>query len=173
MILTDPAAKWIGQAVVFNVLPVSFVLFLLVCAFAWLMLNKSKMGIYIYAMGGNENAAKVAGVNVEKYKRLLYLFAGTCTGIAAVVSASRVAYISTNVSTDILMDAVSSAIIGGTSSAGGKGTVGGTILGVLIMGLVTTLLTFLNVDALLRDVVKGGVIIAALLIDTVINKTNK
>ena len=71
------------------------------------------------------------------------------------------------------MDAVSSAIIGGTSSAGGKGTVGGTILGVLIMGLVTTLLTFLNVDALLRDVVKGGVIIAALLIDTVINKTNK
>ncbi len=173
LILTDPAAKWIGQAVLLNTVPVCFVLFLLISFIGYLLLNKTKMGVYIYTMGGNENAARVAGVDVGKYKFLLYTFAGTCTGIAAIVSLSRVAYISTNVSTGILMDAISSAVIGGTSVSGGKGTVGGMIVGVLIMGLVTTLLTFLNVDPLLRDGVKGGVIVIALLIDVAINRVRK
>lgn len=131
------------------------------------------MGVYIYTMGGNENAAIYAGVNVDFYKFLVYVFAGFCTGIAAVVTCSRVAMVSSSLASDILMDGISSAVIGGTSSSGGKGTVGGMIAGVLIMGLITTALTYLNVDTLLRDVVKGVVIIAALLIDSIVNKTSQ
>ena len=129
------------------------------------------MGVYVYAMGGNENAAVYAGVNIRWYKFLVYVFAGLCTGIGAVVTCSRVAVVSSSISGDVLMDGIASAVIGGTSVSGGKGTISGTIAGVLIMGLITTSLTYLNVDTLLRDVVKGLIIIAALLIDTVANRT--
>lgn len=170
VLIKEPATLFIGQGVLFGWLPFGFVIFLVVCLIGYLILNRTKMGVYVYAMGGNENAAVYAGVDVAHYKFLVYVFAGFCTGIAAVVSCSRVALVSSSISSDILMDAISSAIIGGTSSSGGKGTIQGTICGVLIMGLISTALTYLNVDTLLRDVVKGLVIIGALMIDAAVNK---
>lgn len=170
IMITDSAARFIGQGVVFGWLPVSFLIFLAVCFLGYILLNRTKMGVYLYAMGGNENSAVYAGVNLKKYKFLVYTFAGFCTGIASVVTCSRVSVVSSSLSGDILMDGIASAVIGGTSVSGGKGTISGTIAGVLIMGLVSASLTYLNVDTLLRDVVKGGVIIAALLVDTAINR---
>jgi ribose/xylose/arabinose/galactoside ABC-type transport system permease subunit len=170
LLINDPAALWLGQGMIFGSLPVSFVLFLVISFIGSILLNKTKFGVYVYAMGGNEDSAVYAGVNINKYKIMVYAFAGFCTGVASVVTISRVALISPNISGSILMDGIASTIIGGTSVSGGKGTVTGTILGVLIMGLISTLLTYLNVDSLLRDVVKGGIIITALLIDVVVNK---
>lgn len=173
ILIKEPETLFIGQGVLFGWLPIPFIIFLVVSFVGYIILNRTKMGVYIYTMGGNENAAIYAGVNVDFYKFLVYVFAGFCTGIAAVVTCSRVAMVSSSLASDILMDGISSAVIGGTSSSGGKGTVGGMIAGVLIMGLITTALTYLNVDTLLRDVVKGVVIIAALLIDSIVNKTSQ
>lgn len=173
VLIKDPAALWLGQGVLFGWLPVPFVLFLAVCLIGYVLLNRTRMGVYIFAMGGNENAAAYAGVKVKKYKCLVYIFAGLCTGLAAVITCSRVAMVSSSLSGNILMDAVSSTVIGGTSVSGGKGTIMGTIAGVLIIGLISTALTYLNVDNLLRDMVKGLVIIGALLIDTAVNRTKK
>lgn len=170
ILIKEQATLFIGQGVLFGWFPFAFVIFLAVCLIGALILNRTKMGVYVYAMGGNENAAVYAGVNVAHYKFLVYVFAGFCTGVASVVSCSRVALVSSSISSDILMDAISSAVIGGTSSSGGKGTITGTIAGTLIMGLISTALTYLNVDMLLRDVVKGLVIIAALMIDAAVNR---
>lgn len=169
--IMEKSTLYIGQGVLFGWLPVSFIIFLAVCLLGYIILNRTRMGVYVYAMGGNENAAVYAGVNIRWYKFLVYVFAGLCTGIGAVVTCSRVAVVSSSISGDVLMDGIASAVIGGTSVSGGKGTISGTIAGVLIMGLITTSLTYLNVDTLLRDVVKGLIIIAALLIDTVANRT--
>lgn len=169
-LITDEKALWIGQGYLFNVIPVPFVVFVLVCILAYIILNRMRMGVYIYAMGGNEDAAVYAGVKVERYKLLVYVFAGFCTGVASVITTARIAMISSSVAGDILMDAISSAVIGGTSVSGGKGTVAGTFAGVLIMGLIVAGLTYLNVDTLLRDVVKGVIIILALLLDFAMNQ---
>lgn len=171
IMIMEKSTLYIGQGVLFGWLPVSFIIFLAVCLLGYIILNRTRMGVYVYAMGGNENAAVYAGVNIRWYKFLVYVFAGLCTGIGAVVTCSRVAVVSSSISGDVLMDGIASAVIGGTSVSGGKGTISGTIAGVLIMGLITTSLTYLNVDTLLRDVVKGLIIIAALLIDTVANRT--
>ena len=169
-LITDKAALWVGQGYLFGIVPVPFVIFLLICGAGYLLLNRTKMGVYIYAMGGNEEAAVYAGVQVNRYKLLVYVFAGFCTGVASVITTTRIALISASVSGDILMDAISAVVIGGTSVSGGKGTVSGTIAGVLIMGLISAALTYLNVDTLLRNVVKGVVIILALLLDFAMNK---
>ena len=173
LLIEDPAALWIGQKVFGNFMPASFLLFLGICVVGHLLLTRSKFGLYLYAMGGNEDAITYAGVNVAKYKTLVYVFAGFCFGVGSCVTISRVALISPNISGTILMDAIASAIIGGTSVSGGKGTVFGTIIGTLIMGLISTTLTYLNVDILLRDAVKGGIIILALMLDVLANKVNE
>lgn len=168
-LITDKTALWVGQGYIFKVVPVPFVIFLVVCLIGYLLLNRTKMGVYIYAMGGNEDAAVYAGVKVKRYKLLVYVFAGFCIGIASVITTARIAMISASVAGDILMDSISAAVIGGTSVSGGKGTVLGTFAGVLIMGLISAALTYLNVDTLLRDVVKGAVIVLALLLDSAMN----
>ena len=143
------------------------------CVATHLLLNRTKMGVYIYTMGGNEDAAVYAGVKVRRYKLLVYVFAGFCTGVASLITTARIALISASVAGDILMDAISSAVIGGTSVSGGKGTAIGTFAGVLIMGLINSALTYLNVDTLLRDVVKGAVIVLALLLDSAMNRRER
>ena len=172
-LITDKAALWIGQGYIFGIVPVPFVVFVLMCVATHLLLNRTKMGVYIYTMGGNEDAAVYAGVKVRRYKLLVYVFAGFCTGVASLITTARIALISASVAGDILMDAISSAVIGGTSVSGGKGTAIGTFAGVLIMGLINSALTYLNVDTLLRDVVKGAVIVLALLLDSAMNRTRK
>lgn len=170
LLINDPLALWLGQGKIYGYLPVSFILFIIMCILSHILLTRTKFGIYTYAIGGNERSLIYSGVNVELYKILIYTFAGLCTGLGSVVTISRVALISPNISGSILMDAIASTIIGGTSISGGKGTIVGTFIGVLIMGLITMTLTFLNVDNLLREAVKGLIIILALLLNTFANK---
>lgn len=120
ILIKEPETLFIGQGVLFGWLPIPFIIFLVVSFVGYIILNRTKMGVYIYTMGGNENAAIYAGVNVDFYKFLVYAFAGFCTGIAAVVTCSRVAMVSSSLASDILMDGISSAVIGGTSSSGNQ-----------------------------------------------------
>ncbi len=171
--LDEKFLTWLGAGKLFGFLPIPFVIFLIMSFITYVILQNTKFGGYIYAMGGNEDTVTYAGVNTSKYKCLIYVFAGFCYGLAAVVSASKQGTISVQLSSNTLMDAMASIIIGGTSVSGGKGTVAGTIMGVLIIGLIDTSLNYLNVDSNLRDFVKGFIILAALLVNVLVSRIDK
>lgn len=173
LLIDNPAVLFIGQGLFASFIPFPFIIFIAVCLIGAFLLYKRRMGVYTYALGGNENSVILAGVNTGHYKRLIYIFAGTCTGIASVIVISIVANVTNNLQGSVLLDAIASTVIGGTSVSGGKGTVLGTFVGVIIIGLIFTVMTFLNVDVLLRDAVKGFIIILALMIDIMINQRLK
>lgn len=164
LLINDPKALWLGQGRI-GFIPVSFLILLIFAVIAHLLLTKTKFGVYVFSMGGNEQALTYSGVNVDIYKIMVYTLAGFFTGLGSVITISRIALITPNISGTILLDAIASTIIGGTKISGGKGSVFGTIIGVLIMGLITMALTYLNVDNLLRDAVKGGIIVTALFLN--------
>jgi ribose/xylose/arabinose/galactoside ABC-type transport system permease subunit len=171
--LNHPATFVIGGGNLFGIFSVPFTMFLGMCLITWVMLNRMKMGTYIYAMGGNEEATRYVGVNIVKYKWLVYVFGGLCTGIASLIAICRVGQISANIDGTFLMDGISAAIIGGTSPAGGKGAVSGTILGVLILGVVSNALTFLQVATTAQTAVKGAIILFAIIIDALFAMNQK
>ena len=124
-------------------------------------------------MGGNEDAVVYSGINDNFYKVIVYIIAGLCYGIAAILSVTQVTVITPNISGTVLLDGIASAVVGGTSLAGGRGTVLGVIIGTFIITLISTLLTFFGVSPLLRDAMKGLIIIGVLLFDTVLNRLSK
>jgi ribose/xylose/arabinose/galactoside ABC-type transport system permease subunit len=171
--LNHPATFLIGGGNIFGAFSVPFTIFLGMCLITWILLNKTKAGTYIYAMGGNEEAAHYIGINVNAYKWFVYIYSGLCTGVASLITICRVGQIAPNLEGSFLMDGIAAAIIGGTSPAGGRGAVSGTILGVLILGVVSNALTFLNIASTAQMVVKGGIILLAIVIDSLFNLYKK
>ena len=169
-------APWVlsfGQGRLFGVIPPVFLVYLSVVVLMFLLLNYTKLGVYTYAMGGNEDAVKYAGVNTSRYKMLVYIVAGICYGIAAVVVSAKVTIITPSISSTLLLDGIASAVVGGTSLTGGRGRVFGTVIGTLIILLISTLLTFLRVPSLLRDALRGAIIIGILLFDVIMVRLSK
>jgi len=173
VMIREPSILWIGQGKLFQNIPVSFVLYILLCFVAYLILHKTKMGIYIYALGGNEDSVRYVGINVARYKILLYVLAGTYTGIAALLTISKLGLAAPSIYGSTLLDAIAAAVIGGTSLAGGSGKVMGTFVGTIIIVLITTALTYLNIRPEMQDVFKGGVILLALCFDVFLNRISK
>jgi ribose/xylose/arabinose/galactoside ABC-type transport system permease subunit len=172
--LTHPATLMIGGGNILGFLSMPFAIFLGMCFITSVMLNRTKAGTYIFAMGGNEEAAHYVGINIVKYKWFVYIYAGLCTGIAALIAICRIGQIAPNLQGSFLLDGIAAAIIGGTSPAGGKGSVSGTLLGVLILGVVSNALTFMNVSSTAQTAVKGAIILLAITIDALFNlKKNK
>lgn len=170
ILIDNESVLFIGQGYIMNIVSFSFILFIAVALIGALLLYKTRFGVYLYALGGNEDSVRLAGINVDRVKIMVYTFTGLCYGLASVITIATVANITNNLQGSMLLDAIASTVIGGTSISGGKGTVFGTFVGVIIIGLIATALTYLNVDTLLRDAVKGIIIIVALLLDVVINK---
>lgn len=163
----------LGQDRWFGIIPPVFFVYILVVVLMYVLLNRTKLGIYTYAMGGNEDAVKYAGINLDFYKILVYVVAGLCYGAAAITTAVKVTVITPNISGTVLLDGIASAVIGGTSITGGRGRVFGTVVGTMIMLLISTLLTFLSVPPLFRDALKGAIIIGILFFDSFIVKMMK
>lgn len=128
-------------------------------------MHRSKFGTYIYAIGGNENAARVSGISVNKILVMVYMLAGMTYGIAAIVLTARQESGVPSAGIGYDMEAITCAIIGGSSFSGGIGTIGGTVVGALIMGVLANGMTMLRVNPNWQTVVKGAVIIAAVLLD--------
>ncbi len=173
VMIREPSILWLGQGKLFHTIPVSFTLYVLLCFSAYLILHKTKMGVYIYALGGNEDSVRYVGINVAKYKILLYVLAGTYTGIAALLTISKLGLAAPSIYGSTLLDAIAAAVIGGTSLAGGRGKVLGTFVGTIIIVLITTALTYLNIRPEMQDVFKGAVILLALCFDVLISKLSK
>lgn len=173
VMVREPSILWFGQGKIFGNIPISFIIYVLLCFAAYLVLQKTKMGVYIYALGGNEDSVRYVGINVVKYKILLYVMAGVYTGIAALITISKLGLAAPSIYGSTLLDAIAAAVIGGTSLAGGRGKVMGTFVGTIIIVLITTALTYLNIRPEMQDVFKGAVILTALCFDVLLNKISK
>lgn len=146
-------------------IPVPILIMVLLVALTWVIMNKRVFGKHIYAVGGNEIAARVSGVNVDRIKIKVYAYAGILSAIGGVVMASRITTGHPNSGTGYEMDAIAAAVIGGTSLSGGIGTIGGTVIGALIIGVLSNGLDILGVSAYYQQIAKGLIIIAAVLMD--------
>ncbi len=145
--------------------PVPILILLAVAAVSWLFLAHVRLGRYLYAVGGNEQAARAAGLSVNSIKTFAYTVCGALAGLAGVVLASRITTGQPNAGVAYELDAIAAAVIGGTSLSGGVGSIGGTLLGALLMGVINNGLDLLNVSSYYQQIVKGIIIIGAVWLD--------
>lgn len=151
--------RWIGSGAV----PV--IVFLAVSCVSWVVLSNLRLGRHLYAVGGNENAARASGINVEGVKLFAYTICGALAGLGGVVLAARITTGQPNAGVGYELDAIAAVVIGGTSLSGGVGGVGGTILGALLMGVINNGLDLLNVSSYYQAIVKGIIIVGAVWLD--------
>lgn len=152
-------------------IPVPIIILLFVAIITHIMLNNTKFGRHVYAIGGNEQAAIISGVNVNKVKVLVYTYASFLAALAGIVLTARISSGQPGLGVSYELDAIAAAVIGGTSlSTGGIGTVAGTITGALIIGVINNGMDLLNVSAYWQQIVKGVIIVAAVLLDQMKNK---
>jgi inositol transport system permease protein len=146
-------------------IPVPIIIFLVVIILAFVTLNYTKTGRYIYAVGGNENAATASGINVNAVKMFSYMVCSGLAGLAGIILASRISTGQPNAGVAYELDAIAAVVIGGTSLSGGIGSVIGTVLGALIIGVINNGLDLLNITSYYQQIIKGIIIVGAVLID--------
>jgi inositol transport system permease protein len=141
------------------------IIFLVVAAIFHIALRYTRYGKFTYAIGANPLAARVSGINVERHIVLVYTLAGVLSGLAGIVLTARAITGQAGMGVGFELDAIAASVIGGTSLAGGVGRMTGTVIGTVILGILTSGFTFLNVDAHYQEIIKGAVIIAAVVAD--------
>ncbi|MBQ3825982.1 MAG: ABC transporter permease [Spirochaetaceae bacterium] len=154
-------------------IPTPVIILAIVLIVTGLLMNNTRLGRHIYAVGGNVQAARFSGISVEKVKFWIYTFSGLMAGLAGVVLASRMYSGQPTAGEGAEMDAIAAVVVGGTSMSGGAGKIGGTIIGALIIGFLNNGLNLLNVNSFWQYVVKGVVILLAVFVDFVRNRNKK
>ncbi len=145
-------------------------LIVLVAAFA---AKKTRFGRYVYAVGGNEKASKLSGLDVDKIKIMVYTAAGALAAVAALIHVARLDSATPDAGKEFELNSIAAVVIGGTSLSGGKGSIIGTVQGALIIGVLNNGLVLLNVSPFWRQVIKGLVILVAVIIDKLNAKENE
>ena len=138
-----------------------------VFAVGFLLLRYTRLGLYTYAIGGNEQAARFSGVHIDRYKLAVYVLMGVAAGVAGVMLSSRLDSAQPDVAVGEELDAIAAVIIGGTSLFGGEGTVVGTLIGAVLLAVIRNGLNLMHISAFYQQIAIGGVIIVAVLIDRV------
>lgn len=146
-------------------IPIPVIITVIVLVIAIYVLTQTRFGRYLYALGGNEDSARLSGINTTKIKTLVYVISGFASSIAGVIIASRIGSASPNAGTGFELDAIAAVVIGGTSLAGGEGRITGTLIGALIIGVLNNGLNLMNVSPFYQSIVKGLVILIAVLLD--------
>lgn len=148
-------------------IPVPVIVFLSVAVIVAVMLGRTRFGRYVYAIGNNERAAVYSAIRVDWVKLRVYMLMGLLVGIAACLLSSRMNSVASGTTGSLAeLDAIAAVVIGGTSMRGGAGRVSGTIVGVLLLGVVAKMLNFLNVSPYLQGLVQGAIIVAAVLLQS-------
>ena len=146
-------------------IPKVVVYFLVIAFIMWIIWNKTRLGKNMFAVGGNEEAARVSGVNVAKTIMLVYLMAGVLYGISAFLEAARITSVGANTGINYETDAISACVVGGVSFSGGVGTIQGIVIGAILLQAINYSLNFLGVNPYLQYVVRGLIIVLAVSID--------
>jgi len=166
--------RWIGVGEIGGTqIPVQILFMVLIFMLAFYLMRYRKFGRYIYSIGGNEEATRLSGINVDKYKTLAYTISGLCAAIASVILVAKLNSAQSTAGENYEMDAIASCVIGGTSLLGGFGSVWGTFVGAIIMIVIRNGLNLMNVSANLQKLVIGVVILLAVLADSIRHRPGK
>jgi len=149
------------------------IVFLVVALIFHIALRYTRYGKFTYAIGANPQAARVSGINIEAHLIKVYAIAGALAGLAGIVTAARAQTAQSGMGVMYELDAIAAAVIGGTSLAGGVGRITGTVIGTIILGVMTSGFTFLRVDAYYQEIIKGIIIVAAVVADVLRQKRKK
>jgi ribose transport system permease protein len=165
IVSSDLNFKDLGNGYLLGV-PLPVIAMVIVFLVAWFVLERTRYGRHVYAVGGNPQAARLAGVQVNRVLLSVYVIAGICAGLAGVIFAARVISAQPTAGTGYELDAIAAVVLGGTSLVGGRGRIVGTLIGAVILGVLTTGLILLNVQFFTQLLIKGVVIILAVAIDS-------
>ncbi len=146
-------------------IPLLGIYVVVIAFFVWVLLKHTRQGTNFYAIGGNAQAARVSGINVEKELVCVYLYAGLLYGCAGVLLSSRLALANALTANGMELDAIAAVTVGGVSQTGGVGTVSGMIIGIFTMGLINYGMSFMAIDSYYQYLVKGAIIIVAVFFD--------
>jgi ribose/xylose/arabinose/galactoside ABC-type transport system permease subunit len=162
--------KAIGGGRLFDIIPYPIIIFFAVIAAAYILMHYTKLGRYVYATGGNINAAIASGVNVRKTQIQTYMISGFCCGIAGIILTSRINAAQPNIGVGFETDAIAACVIGGTSFSGGVATIPGTVVGIFIIGLIYNGMNLIGISSYWQTITKGLLIIGAVMLDMFINR---
>ncbi|MFV0407957.1 MAG: ABC transporter permease [Propioniciclava sp.] len=161
--------NWLGQGSIVGI-PVPIVVFAIVAALGHIVLNFTRFGRHTYAVGGNIQAARVSGINIDRVKFTIFAVTGMLAGLAGMMLAGRIGSGQPTLGTGIELDVIAATVIGGTSFTGGVGTIWGTVVGALIIGIINNGLDLMDVSPFWQKVVKGVIIVLAIIIDEMKNR---
>ncbi|MBW7459062.1 ABC transporter permease, partial [Paenibacillus sepulcri] len=164
IVVSSSSFKYLGQGYI-GPIPVPVLIFVLITVIMAIILYKTKFGRYVYAIGGNENAAKISGIRVGGIKIWVYVINGFLAGLAGILLASRISSGQPNSGMGYELDAIAAVVIGGTSLFGGRGSLLGTIVGVLIIGVINNGLNLMDVSSYWQQIIKGLIIAGAVILD--------
>ena len=160
-----------GQGDILGI-PTPVIVMVLISGLTWYLLNNTRFGRHLYAIGGNEDAARASGIKVNQTKMTAYVISGAFVGLAGVLFMSRVNAGLPNAGIGFEFDAMTASIIGGTSFSGGVGTAMGTLVGAFIMGFLNNIMNLLGIQSYLQQIIKGGIIVIAVAYD-IMSKNKK
>lgn len=161
--------RWIGTGKILTI-PVPVIIMIIIFAVCYYILTQTSFGRHIYAVGGNEEASLLSGVNTDRVKIMAYTISGILAAIAGIIVASRLSSAQPTAGEGYELDAIAAVVLGGTSLVGGQGTVIGTIIGALIIGILNNALNLMDVQSYYQMIAKALVILAAVLLDRKQNK---
>lgn len=160
---TPPVLHFIGEGY-FGPIPAPVVIFLAILILSSFILRNTTLGRYIYAIGGNEEAARLSGINVDFYKIVVYSLSGLFVAVASIIAIGRLGVGNADLGLGYELNAIAAVVIGGTSLMGGIGRVEGTFIGAVILGILNNILNLLGVGSFFQQILKGVIIIAAVLL---------
>ena len=145
-------------------IPAPAIIMLAIYAIAWVVLERMPFGRYVYAIGGNEHATRLSGVRVARVKLIVYAVSGLTSALAAIVLTSRLMSGQPNAGVGFELDAIAAVVLGGTAIAGGRGSIVGTLIGAMLLGVLNNGLNMMGVNPYVQNVIKGGIILLAIYI---------
>lgn len=167
-----PGFTWLGNGTIpGTTIPVQIIFMLLLYVCAYYFMRYRRFGRALYSIGGNEEATRLSGINVFKFKTLSYTVAGALAGVASVVLVAKLNSAQSIAGQDYELDAIASAVIGGASLLGGVGSIWGSLMGALIIGVIRNGLNLLNVSSYLQKLIIGLIILVAVLVDAFRNRS--
>ena len=164
--ITDGFFISIGTGYLFSVIPLPVLYMILLIIVISFLLVKTRFGVYVYAIGGNREAARLSGIPIRKIEIIVFTLSGLLSAFAGLVLASRMYSGQPSVGSGYEMDAIAACVLGGTSMAGGKGSISGTVLGAMVIGIISNGLNLIGVSSYWQLIVKGIIIATAVILDS-------
>lgn len=168
--LANAYFKNIGNGKLFGVIPIPVVILFVIAVIAYIIMHWTHFGRYIYAVGGNMNAAVASGVNVFWTRTFSFAIMGFCAGVAGIIMTSRISAAQPNIGVGYETDAIAACVIGGTSFSGGVATIPGTMFGIVIIGLIYNGMNLVGINSYWQTITKGLLIIGAVMLDMFMNR---